>query len=73
MSNLNARLAQRFLALVLLPRLRYDIKQQHKLHLSLFMAMKKAAYKPGAFYKAGHGAHNGIQHQGPTYSWHFQQ
>ena len=36
-SNLNARLAQRFLALVLLPRLRYDIKQQHKLHLSLFM------------------------------------
>lgn len=50
-SNMNARLAQRFLALVLLPRLRRDIKEQHKLHLSLFQAMKKAAYKPGAFYK----------------------
>ncbi|GAX76291.1 hypothetical protein CEUSTIGMA_g3736.t1 [Chlamydomonas eustigma] len=50
-SNLNARLAQRFLALVLLPRLRQDIKKEHKLHLSLFMAMKKAAYKPGAFFK----------------------
>lgn len=50
-SNLNSRLAQRFLALVLLPRLRRDIKEQHKLHMALFMAMKKATYKPGAFYK----------------------
>eukprot|EP00955_Chlamydomonas_euryale_P039407 351377-Chlamydomonas_euryale.AAC.3 len=50
-SNLNARLAQRFLALVLLPRLRNDIKQDHKLHPALFQAMRKAAYKPGAFYK----------------------
>ncbi|GFH18501.1 uncharacterized protein HaLaN_15319, partial [Haematococcus lacustris] len=50
-SNLNARLAQRFLALVLLPRVRRDIKEHQKLHFALFMALKKATYKPGAFYK----------------------
>mmetsp|Transcript_1829 Transcript_1829/g.4688 ORF Transcript_1829/g.4688 Transcript_1829/m.4688 type:complete len:537 (+) Transcript_1829:51-1661(+) len=50
-SNLNARLAQRFLALVLLPRIRQEIREKQRLHLALFMAMKKATYKPGAFYK----------------------
>jgi hypothetical protein len=50
-SNLNARLAQRFLALVLLPRVRHEIRVHQKLHFALFMALKKATYKPGAFYK----------------------
>ena len=51
-SNLNAKLAQRFLALVLLPRVRQDIKANKRLHFALFQALKKATYKPGAFYKA---------------------
>ncbi|KAG2432729.1 hypothetical protein HYH02_012863 [Chlamydomonas schloesseri] len=50
-SNLNARLAQRFLALVLLPRVRYEIRASKKLHFALFQALRKATYKPGAFYK----------------------
>jgi essential nuclear protein 1 len=50
-SNLNARLAQRFLALVLLPRVRRDIAQHKRLHFALFQALKKATYKAGAFYK----------------------
>lgn len=51
-SSLNARLAQRFLALVLLPHVRQDICEHRRLHFALFQAMKKAAYKPDAFYKA---------------------
>ena len=51
-SSLNARLAQRFLALVLLPHVRQDIRENRRLHFALFQAMKKAAYKPDAFYKA---------------------
>ena len=51
-SSLNARLAQRFLALVLLPHVRQDIREHRRLHFALFQAMKKAAYKPDAFYKA---------------------
>ncbi|KAG2424167.1 hypothetical protein HXX76_014700 [Chlamydomonas incerta] len=50
-SNLNARLAQRFLALVLLPRVRHEIRSTKKLHFALFQALRKATYKPGAFYK----------------------
>lgn len=50
-SNLNSRLAQRFLALVLLPRVRRDIAQHKRLHFALFQALKKATYKAGAFYK----------------------
>ena len=50
-SSLNARLAQRFLALVLLPHVRQDIRENRRLHFALFQAMKKAAYKPDAFYK----------------------
>lgn len=42
---------QRFLALVLLPRVRQEIAEKQKLHFALFMALKKATYKPGAFYK----------------------
>eukprot|EP00878_Enallax_costatus_P022208 GHUV01023551.1.p1 GENE.GHUV01023551.1~~GHUV01023551.1.p1 ORF type:complete len:306 (+),score=70.02 GHUV01023551.1:255-1172(+) len=50
-SNLNARLAQRFLALVLLPRVRRDIAEHKRLHFALFQALKKSTYKAGAFYK----------------------
>ncbi|KAG2482284.1 hypothetical protein HYH03_018769, partial [Edaphochlamys debaryana] len=50
-SNLNARLAQRFLALVLLPRVRAEIRRERRLHFALMQALRKATYKPGAFYK----------------------
>lgn len=50
-SNLNARMAQRFLALVLLPAVRSDIQTNHRLHFALFQSLKKATYKAGAFYK----------------------
>lgn len=50
-SNLNASLAQRYLFLVLLPRMRRDIRDSHKLHFALFQALKKATFKPAAFFK----------------------
>ncbi|XP_024393638.1 bystin [Physcomitrium patens] len=50
-SNLNARMAQRFYNLVLLPRIRNDIREHKRLHFALYQAMKKAVYKPSAFYK----------------------
>ena len=50
-SNLSARGAQRFLALVLLPAIRRDIRANRRLHFALFQALKKAAYKPDAFFK----------------------
>ena len=50
-SNLNARMAQRFLALVLLPHVRNDIEDNRRLHHVLFQALKKATYKPDAFFK----------------------
>ncbi len=50
-SNLNARMAQRFLALVLLPHVRDDIQSHRRLHFALFQAMKKSTYKPDAFFK----------------------
>lgn len=43
--------AQRFLALVLLPHVRQDIRDNRRLHFALYQALKKAAYKPDAFYK----------------------
>ncbi len=50
-SNLNARMAQRFVALVLLPAVRADVRANRRLHFALFQALKKATYKPGTFYK----------------------
>ena len=64
-SNLNARLAQRFLALVLLPRVRRDIAEHKRLHFALFQSLKKATYKPGAFYK--------VRHQYTPHHTHFQK
>lgn len=50
-SNLNAKMAQRFYNLVLLPRVRDDINSNKRLHFALYQALKKAVYKPSAFYK----------------------
>ncbi|KAJ3044188.1 hypothetical protein HDV00_002865 [Rhizophlyctis rosea] len=50
-SNLKAKMAQRFFALVLLDRVRDDIAETKKLNYHLYMALKKALYKPGAFFK----------------------
>lgn len=50
-SNLNAKMAQRFFNLVLLPRVRADVQQNRRLHFTLFCALKKATYKPAAFFK----------------------
>lgn len=44
-------MAQRFLALVLLPHVRNDIEDNKRLHFALFQALKKATYKPDAFFK----------------------
>ncbi|PWA01947.1 hypothetical protein BB558_001924 [Smittium angustum] len=43
--------AQRFLNLVLLDRVREDISENKKLNYHLYMALKKALYKPAAFFK----------------------
>ncbi|KAJ3201998.1 hypothetical protein HDU67_000871 [Dinochytrium kinnereticum] len=50
-SNLGARLAQRFFAHVLLDRIRDDIGETKKLNHHLYLALKKALYKPAAFFK----------------------
>uniref|UniRef100_UPI00358E3C83 bystin n=1 Tax=Myxine glutinosa TaxID=7769 RepID=UPI00358E3C83 len=50
-ANLKEKMAQRFFNLVLLPRIRDDIAEYKRLNYHLFMALKKALYKPGAWYK----------------------
>jgi essential nuclear protein 1 len=50
-SNLNTKMAQRFYNLVLLERCRDDIREHHTLNYHLYAALRKALYKPGAFYK----------------------
>lgn len=50
-SNLNAKMAQRFFNLVLLPRVRDDIAEFKRLNYHLYMALKKAMFKPAAFFK----------------------
>ncbi|KAL5994478.1 hypothetical protein ACLOJK_024530 [Asimina triloba] len=50
-SNLGPRKAQRFYNLVLLPRVREDIKKNKRLHFSLYQALMKSLYKPAAFFK----------------------
>jgi len=43
------------MATVLLPHVRQDIRANRRLHFALFQALKKATYKPDAFYKARTG------------------
>jgi essential nuclear protein 1 len=50
-SNLNPKMAQRFYNLVLLDSIRADIVANHKLNYHYYMALKKAVYKPAAFFK----------------------
>jgi essential nuclear protein 1 len=50
-SNLNARMAQRFYSLVLLPRVRDDIAEHKRLHFALYQSLRKATFKPAAFFK----------------------
>uniref|UniRef100_H2QSZ9 Bystin like n=2 Tax=Pan TaxID=9596 RepID=H2QSZ9_PANTR len=46
-SNLKERMAQRFYNLVLLPRVRDDVAEYKRLNFHLYMALKKALFKPG--------------------------
>ena len=50
-SNLNSSRAQRFFNLILLPRVRDDITEYKRLNYHLYSALKKALYKPAAFFK----------------------
>lgn len=50
-SNLNAKMAQRYNALVLLPAVQEDIRGNKVLNYHLYMSLKKALYKPAAFFK----------------------
>jgi len=50
-SNLNASKAQRFNALILLPKCRDDIYMHKRLNFHLYLSLRKAVYKPAAFYK----------------------
>ena len=50
-SNLNSRMAQRFFSLILLPKIREDVRTNKKLNFHFYFSLKKALYKPAAFYK----------------------
>ena len=50
-SSLKDSKAQRFNALVLLPKCRDDVFAHKRLNFHLYLALRKAAYKPAAFYK----------------------
>ena len=50
-SNLNPKMAQRFYNLVLLDAVRSDIYTHKKLNYHYYMSLKKAVYKPAAFFK----------------------
>jgi len=50
-SNMNSKMAQRFFNLVLLPAVQDDIEQNKRLNFHLYLALKKALYKPAAFFK----------------------
>lgn len=50
-SNLHVKMAQRFYNLVLLEKCRDDIQMNQKLNYHLYMSLKKALFKPAAFFK----------------------
>ncbi|XP_054815332.1 bystin [Prosopis cineraria] len=50
-SNLGVKKAERFYKLVLLPRVREDIRKNKRLHFALYQSLKKSLYKPAAFFK----------------------
>ena len=50
-SNLNSKMAQRFYSIVLIENVRSNIAQYKKLNCHLYMAVKKAIFKTGAFFR----------------------
>ncbi len=50
-ASLNEKMAQRFYVSVLLPIIHHRMQEDRKLHPSLYMAVRKALFKPVAFYK----------------------
>lgn len=50
-SNLNPKQAQKFYQYVLLDAVRFDIQANRKLNYHHYMALKRAIYKPAAFFK----------------------
>eukprot|EP00455_Lapot_gusevi_P042128 TRINITY_DN495_c0_g1_i3.p1 TRINITY_DN495_c0_g1~~TRINITY_DN495_c0_g1_i3.p1 ORF type:complete len:469 (+),score=122.58 TRINITY_DN495_c0_g1_i3:84-1409(+) len=50
-SNMTPKLVQKFLSMVLLPQVREDIAKHKCLNFHLYMSLKKAVYKPVAFFK----------------------
>lgn len=50
-ANLKEKLAQRFFNQLLLPRVRDDIDTYQRLNFHLYQALRKALFKPGAFFK----------------------
>eukprot|EP00180_Rhodochaete_pulchella_P001120 Plantae.Rhodophyta-Rhodochaete_pulchella.ctg19396.p1 GENE.Plantae.Rhodophyta-Rhodochaete_pulchella.ctg19396~~Plantae.Rhodophyta-Rhodochaete_pulchella.ctg19396.p1 ORF type:complete len:334 (+),score=68.96 Plantae.Rhodophyta-Rhodochaete_pulchella.ctg19396:75-1004(+) len=50
-SNLDAKAAQRFYSDILLPRCRDDIANNRALNCHLYRSLKKACFKPAAFFK----------------------
>ncbi|KAK7267229.1 hypothetical protein RIF29_19894 [Crotalaria pallida] len=50
-SNFGVKKAEQFYKLVLLPRVREDIRKNKRLHFALYQSLKKALYKPAAYFK----------------------
>ncbi|QQP55864.1 Uncharacterized protein FKW44_000325 [Caligus rogercresseyi] len=50
-ANLKEKMTQRFYNCVLLPRIRDDIDTYGRLNFHLYQALRKALFKPGAFFK----------------------
>eukprot|EP00179_Madagascaria_erythrocladioides_P025625 CAMPEP_0198348028 /NCGR_PEP_ID=MMETSP1450-20131203/87895_1 /TAXON_ID=753684 ORGANISM="Madagascaria erythrocladiodes, Strain CCMP3234" /NCGR_SAMPLE_ID=MMETSP1450 /ASSEMBLY_ACC=CAM_ASM_001115 /LENGTH=193 /DNA_ID=CAMNT_0044053611 /DNA_START=18 /DNA_END=595 /DNA_ORIENTATION=+ len=50
-SSLKEKLVQRFYHVVLLPRVRSEIAQNRKLAFHTYHALRKATFKPGAFFR----------------------
>jgi essential nuclear protein 1 len=50
-SNLNAALAERYYKNYLLPAIREDIRKHKKLNIHYYKCLKKAIFKPSAFFK----------------------
>lgn len=50
-SNMGAKQAERFYRLVLLPRVREDVRRNKRLHFALYQSLIKSLYKPAAFNK----------------------
>ena len=50
-STFNPKMAQRFFNIILLPRIQNSIASEKKLNFHLYMSLKKALFKPAAFFK----------------------